>query len=120
MRSLKKAIISNTSLIKFLRSYRSTPHASTQKSSKDMLMRTMSSTNRMPVLLQDYDHDPVVVVEDARAKENMKKHANRRHVRVLEDVRVGDLVLVKTEPVTSKYDPLYDPEPYRVEEVNGN
>ena len=96
MRSLKKFLRSNTSLRKFLRSYRSTPHTSTQ-SPKDLLMRTLSSITRMPVFRREFDHDPEVVVEDARAKKNIKQYSDRYHVQRLAEVELGDLVLVKTE-----------------------
>ena len=103
-------------LYKFLRQYRATPHSSTRQAPATLLFNRTFQT-RLPAK-QKPVHDPELRAQNAEAKEKQKMYKDskanvRPHV-----IQVGDHVLLLQKE--SKTRSRYEPDPYRVTEVQGS
>jgi len=97
---LKNSKVNNenfeTELMNFLRSYRSTPHASTKFSPHHLLFKTESSTSRMPVARKT--PDPCNASRnDSKAKQRMKDYIDHKSTIVRAPLHVGDQVLLMNQ-----------------------
>lgn len=130
MRNLSK-VLKNSSigddkfddeLLRFLGSYRSTPHSSTQFSPKQLLFKSVSNTTPLPKRLKtdikDKTHDKVRS-NDQKAKMKMKMDADDRNRSRESSLKVDDLVLVK-QLAKSKSTTVFESNVYVVVCINGS
>ena len=104
-------------LVTFLRNYRATPHTSTKKSPAELLLKTSTSTSKMPI----YFKEPAVCearTNDENAKQDMKLRAESRFQARRSTFNVGDTVLLK-RPTITKEETVYDPIPFKITNLNG-
>jgi transposase InsO family protein len=105
-------------VVRFLRQYRATPHASTGIAPAEAL-----NGRKMKVLLPE-THLPVdrksdIRETDLRKKMKMKSYADeKRHARE-SDTKIGDTVIVK-QTKHNKLSTPYDPRPYTVQDRKGS
>jgi len=108
-------------LFTFLRAYRNTPHASTNKTPSELLLHRNVKT-RLPDLSHNLSVSPTtdseVRIRDAVAKEKMKTYADKRRNTTYHNLKLGDVVLVKIQK-TNKFSSYYDPVPYKITNING-
>jgi hypothetical protein len=107
-------------LLDFLRSYRGTPHASTRCTPNDLMFKTKRSTTKMPVNVEkpSSNASETAIRNDAIAKARMKRYGDKNLRTRPSELEVGDLVLLKRE-TKLKNETIYDPDPYRITEMNG-
>ena len=105
-------------LFKFLRHYRATPHSTTGISPAEMLYSRKIRTDIPSMKKSVRFQDTVAKAEqrDERMKSYMKELADRSRRDV--DIKIDDKVLVKQRQ-TSKEQPYFRQEPYRVTKMNG-
>ena len=113
-----------TDLVKdFLRRYRETPHTTT-KVAHSLLLLGHSRSSGIPQLAQPYDHLKLRDIHafarrnHALATARMKIEYDTRMRALESNITVGSLVLIKLKKVC-KTTPAWDPDPYRVVNING-
>lgn len=86
-----------------------------------MLLRTKSSTTRLPVLRKPDTSDLQAIVSenDNKAKTVMKKYADSHRRAKPSSFEIDDKVLLK-QTRTHKHSSIYDPNPFVVIKVNGS
>ena len=125
MNTLKKALqIANINrqnwrqeLQMFLRSYRTTPHSTTQVAPHTLLFNREPKT-KLGQASNSQTKDDDIRNRDKIAKQCMKAHADRTNKAANRMILQGDHVLVKNEQA-SKLTPTYDPCPAIVTDVAG-
>ena len=106
-------------LQKFLRNYRATPHSTLQKTPAELLF-SRSFRTRFPESADPATKDKFGFNErDQRSKDQMKSYADHRRRARVNDLAVGDCVLIR-QPAKSKVTPPFDPDPFTVIEVKGS
>ena len=107
-------------LLKFLRNYRSTPHATTGKAPSVLMFRN-GKTSRL-ISNSDFQKERVdqeAISKDKIHKEQICKLANKRlHAREM-TLKIGDWVLVR-QIQTNKSMSKFEPVPYCIIEIKGN
>ena len=103
---------------KRLMNYRITPHPATGKVPAELVFRLTIEMKipRRPRLLGEKEIEEARV-NDEKSRLKQKEELDGRKKTVEMKVKVGDTVLVKLTKTTTK--PPFDPNPYRVVEVNG-
>jgi transposase InsO family protein len=107
----------------FLRRYRETPHTTT-KVAPSLLLLGHSRSSGIPQLAQPYNqlklHDIHAFAQrnHALATARMKLEYDTRMRALESNITVGSLVLIKLKKVC-KTTPTWDPDPYRVINING-
>ena len=95
----------------FLRNYRATPHASTDKSPADLMFPGRNYRTRIPDIKKN-DHDEEMRKKDKEVKNKMKEYAdNNRNVKV-STLNIDDTVLVKQtkqNKLTPPFNPIHTP-----------
>jgi hypothetical protein len=124
-KTLKNAYASNKDLNqeieRLLRTYRSTPHSTTNKSPSELLFG-YSRTSRLPELFEEANSSPAhqqARKEDQKAKAKMKKHGDKRLHARKSSLQIGDKVLLNRqleEPtrIFSKTTSIFDPKPFEI------
>ena len=124
-KTLKNAYASNKDLNqeieRLLRTYRSTPHSTTNKSPSELLFG-YSRTSRLPELFEEANSSPAhqqARKEDQKAKAKMKKHGDKRLHARKSNLQIGDKVLLNRqleEPtrIFSKTTSIFDPKPFEI------
>ena len=119
---LKNASIGNKNfeneLIIFLRNYRATPHASTKRSPNELLLKTKSSTSKLPVFF-GVPTNCDARVNDELAKHKMKHNTDSRLKAKHSNLEIGNMVLLR-RPMGLKDSTTYDQEPFIITQINGN
>lgn len=108
----------NKNLNKFLMSYRETPHTTTGVPPYTALYgRTMRG--KLPSLNTTNKTDTCLKKKDAIAKHKMKTYADKRRGTKLQDLKIGDKVLLKNIN-RRKMEPVYNQKTYVIIKVNGS
>ena len=99
--------------------YRATPHSTTEMSPAEMLFGRRIKTKLPHVSTQEetLQQKETRQIHD-RKKQEQKKAFDKHHHARPKSIAPGDQVLLKQKKTTIK--PPYNPEPFTVEEVNGN
>ena len=107
-------------LYQFLLNYRATPHSTTGIAPAQLLFNRKITT-KLPEISQpeDTSTDTAVRVRDAKAKNKMKKRADKRARSCQLNIKIGDTVLVRQKK-KDKFTTKFDPAPYKVIEVKGS
>ena len=106
-------------LYRFLLNYRATPHITTKHSPAKLLFNREIRTklpsrideNKCPI-------DTEIRENDEKAKEKMKKNADKKSGAKERDIQIGDFVLIRQKR-RNKFSSNFDPKPYRVVKVKG-
>ena len=124
MKTLNKAIITAHTkqlnwkqLYRFLRNYRATPHATTDKTPAELLFGRKMRT-KLPEVAPTVS-DPALRCQDATAKNKMKGYADDRNNAKPATFRIGDDVLVRQRK-RNKFSPYNNPHPYHIVAINGS
>ena len=104
-------------LFSYLRNYRATPHGTTKISPYE-LMFARKMRVKLPQIIQPVA-DERLINRDAKAKENMKLHAEKRLRAIKIPIELNDLVLVKNTKM-GKGIPKFNPKPYKVVKIKGS
>ena len=100
-------------LIKFLRSYRATPHSSTKIAPQELLFKSSATTSLLPKYRS-------ATYNDHEAKCRMKAYTDRKLKAKVTQLKPGDYVLLRNpESILGKALPVYDPKPFRIESIRG-
>ena len=121
---LQTAVVEGTNetqqLNKFLRSYRSTPHSSTQVAPHEALFGKGNTSSRLfPSIREETNWESKIKSNDFNAKLKMKNQGNKLKSISLKEIKIGDQVFVQQNQ-TTKLTPLYDPRYLTVVQVKGN
>ena len=108
-------------LNRHLRSFRNTPHPTTGAIPSELLFH-----RKVKTVLPDLREDPAkgredieaARTEDKKQKETMKRFKDNKKNVVEHKLEVGDRVLIKQK--SSKANPPYDPDPYKIVEIHGS
>ena len=103
-------------ITKFLINYRNTPHSATGKSPSELMMKRKIRT-KIPSWIPAPTSQVHMEAQkkDRQAKRKQKEYADKRRRAKHQDVREGDLALIKQKKSTTKQP--WDPRPYRVSQV---
>jgi hypothetical protein len=103
----------------YLGNYRSTPHASTGKSPRELMM-DCTYRDKLPQLPASPPQSRVEVEKKhSAAKDRQKRYADERRGTKPHNISPGDSVLVRQQKV-NKFTMPYEPVPYTVEKVKGS
>ena len=106
-------------LFKFLRQYRGTPHPSTGFAPFSLLFNRETRTKLPQTPTQRKSAvDECVRQNDELAKRKMKNNAKLNNS--ANDIRCGDVVLMRNEQKNNKLAPNFDPQPYAVVAKKGS
>ncbi len=105
-------------LVKYLRSYRTTPHNTTGKPPAELLF-SRSIRTKLPEVREQAVNDGDVRDRDAERKMKSKIYADVKRGAKPCDIRAGETVLVK-QPKRNKLTSDFKPEPFKVVERKGN
>jgi hypothetical protein len=86
-----------------------------------LLFKTESSTSKLPVLRpkQVTFESSSALINDAKAKEKMRKYNDDKHKATHSSLRVGDKVYLKLPQTLGKTSSIYDPEPFAISSIMG-
>ena len=104
---------------KSLQRYNETPHSAT-KVAPDTLSNKQKPSDILPIINQTQkrtDMMQLAILNDEKYKRSMKEYADAKHRAKQHQLKVNDPVLDKWVR-TSKFTPLFDPNPYRVISIN--
>ena len=101
-----------------LMNYRNTPHPSTGKSPSELMMGRRLKT-KIPARLaaSDTQAHQEAKEKDKVTRSKRKEVYDKKHRTQEQEIKPGDMVLVKQQKTTTK--PPFDPKPYQVKEVKG-
>ena len=105
-------------IYKCLRNYRATKHTTTGMSPAELVFQKRLYKTRLPEIIPTYE-DSEVKSHDTRQKEVMKRYADRKCYIKYNNLKPGDLVLVRNEN-KRKDDTFYKAKPHQVIERKGN
>jgi hypothetical protein len=121
LKAIRSTVVQHRSwqqeLHKFLHAYRTTPHCSTQFTPY-RLMFGRDPRTKLPQIDQARTNDDTVRQQDAKAKQIMKKAADK-HVTNPEPLRKGDHVLIR-QVKRNKLSTPYSPQSLKVTSVKGS
>ncbi|CAF1064638.1 unnamed protein product [Brachionus calyciflorus] len=110
-------------LTEFLRNYRDTPHSSTGETPNKLMFQYNAKTSKLPMELSKFKVENQVheqaKLNDAKAKAKMKTFNDRNLWAQVSHFKVGDKVLLKWKR-SSKSDTYFDPDPFKIIEINGS
>ena len=125
MRTLNKVIITahteqlnwKQQLYRFLRNYRATPHASTDKTPAELLFGRKMRIKLPEVSPTVIDSD--LKCKDATAKRKMKEYTDDRNNAKPATFQIGDDVLVRQQK-RNKFSSYNNPIPYHIVSIKGS
>ena len=101
-------------LYQFLLNYRATPHSTTGFAPSELLFNRKIKTKLPQISMKrNSDIDRTVQKNDERAKERMKKYADKRSRATVSNIQVGDTVLIRQRK-QNKWSTKFDPFPFIV------
>ena len=100
-------------LVRFLRSYRATPHASTKIAPNELMFKGKASTSMLPCYKPE-------LANDDNAKAKMKSYTDARMKAKPSELKPGDYVLLRRPEGKLKATSVYDPEPFFIESMRGS
>ena len=105
-------------LDEFLSSYRITPHSGDTKSPAELMFGRIINSKIPHINLDDLcQQRNIALKKDKEYKEKAKLLADHKTRTQKRQFKIGDKVLIKQQP-TSKLQPLYNPHPYTVIDIN--
>ena len=108
-----------TELSKFLMSYRSTPHCTTGVAPAQLMFKYNANTTRLPQIDEPIDHGKLEERAKANHEKTREKVNKHRNQHIHENMfKIGDHALVRQKK-TSKLTPPYDPNTYKITNING-
>ncbi|KAI8498083.1 hypothetical protein Bbelb_240270 [Branchiostoma belcheri] len=96
-----------------LRSYRATPHTTTNHPPATLLFQLAMKTRLPELTLKQPEVNKEAKQNDQKAKMEMKKYTDRKRRAKENNIDIGDTVLV-SQRKQNKLTPPYDPKPHRV------
>lgn len=124
-KAIRSALIDGTNWKKTLaariKNYNNTPHSSTKFTPND-LVNEKSTQGFLPNFKKAVDHRTQYLLaraNDIKAKINMKYYFDQKKNTNHVEFKLNDPGIVKMER-HSKFDPFFDPHPYRIEAINGS
>ena len=102
----------------FLRAYRTTPHSTTKIAPSELMFNRKVKTKLPEYQQQQVDTNSTLRDRDAQAKQKMKEYADNRHNAKMNDLKVGDSVLVRQQK-REKLSSYFDPIPYTITNIQG-
>ena len=106
-------------LYTYLLHYRATPHITTGFSPAEMLFNRKLQTKLPQIHVNSESKERRKIrVDHNKKKLDQKEHFDKRHRATKKEVAIGDKALVKQKKSTIK--PPYDPNPYKVDGLDGN
>ncbi|KAI8514170.1 hypothetical protein Bbelb_084940 [Branchiostoma belcheri] len=116
-KTVKAAVVEGKSwkqeLHKMLRSYRATPHTTTNHPPATLLFQRAMKTRLPELTLKQPEVNKEAKQNDQKAKMEMKKYTDRKRKAKENNIDIGDTVLV-SQRKQNKLTPPYDPKPHRV------
>ncbi|KAI8513647.1 hypothetical protein Bbelb_079710 [Branchiostoma belcheri] len=116
-KTVKAAVVEGKSwkqeLHKMLRSYRATPHTTTNHPPATLLFQRAMKTRLPELTLKQPEVNKEAKQNDQKAKMEMKKYTDRKRRAKENNIDIGDTVLV-SQRKQNKLTPPYDPKPHRV------
>ena len=121
-KTMKTATISGVpqdkALSSLLANYRSTPHVSTKEAPGNMLLRGGFRTHFPQTPISEADF-AAAKDRDRTSKQERQDATNSSPRRTPHGIKVGDMVLNFNHNRKSKFDPLFEPFPYKVVQISG-
>ena len=105
-------------LRKFVKEYRATPHRSTGVAPGDVILRAGYNTGK-PRTPPPENVVELVKTADAKSKQKNNSYVNEKRFAKRRDLLQGQLVLMKNDQRTRKFDPYYEKEPYLITDRKG-
>ena len=109
---------SEAAVEQLLASYRATPHSATKISPGNVLLRN-GYRNEFPRVAATTQAVTQAEEEDRRQRRERRERVNASSRRQAMQVQEGDLVLMRNSTRTSKFQPRFHPDPYRVVDIDG-